>query len=103
MNLRHAALSIFEAALAAADPAKAIERHVTIEGDILIAGSKRYPLSGYKSVYVAGAGKAGATMTAAIEKLLGGRITGGVVNVKDGHLADVRRVRLRECGHPHTG
>ena len=32
--------------------------------------------------------------------LLGRRIAGGIVNVKYGHTARLRRVRLNECGDP---
>jgi hydroxypyruvate reductase len=39
-------------------------------------------------------------MAAAAEETLGDRIAGGVVAVKDGHLAPTRRVRLLEAGHP---
>ena len=39
-------------------------------------------------------------MAAAAEEALGDRIAGGVVVVKDGHLAPTRRVRILEAGHP---
>ena len=47
-----------------------------------------------------GAGKAGASMARAAERVLGRRITAGLINVKDGHLAKLRRIELNECGHP---
>jgi hydroxypyruvate reductase len=39
-------------------------------------------------------------MAHAAERVLGKRITAGLVNVKDGHLAKLRRIELNECGHP---
>jgi hydroxypyruvate reductase len=39
-------------------------------------------------------------MAQAIERLLGGRITAGLVNVKYGHGAKLRGVEINECGHP---
>jgi hydroxypyruvate reductase len=39
-------------------------------------------------------------MAQAMERLLGRRIAGGLINVKYGHLAKVRRIELHECGHP---
>src|SRR5688572_10752359 len=39
-------------------------------------------------------------MARAIEKLLGKKITGGLINVKDGHTAKLRRIELNECSHP---
>jgi hydroxypyruvate reductase len=39
-------------------------------------------------------------MAQAAERVLGPRITAGLVNVKDGHLAKLRRIELNQCGHP---
>ena len=47
-----------------------------------------------------GAGKAGASMAQAAERVLGRRITAGLINVKYGHLAKLRRIELNQCGHP---
>jgi glycerate 2-kinase len=88
-QLRRDALAIFRAALAAADPADAVTRHL-----------KRLDLSRYRDIYVIGAGKAGASMAQASERVLGRRIAAGFVNVKDGHTAKLRRIQLHECGHP---
>ena len=88
-TLRRQALEIFHAAVAAADPAAAVRRHLT-----------RLDLKRYRHIYVVGAGKAGASMAAAAERVLGRRITAGLVNVKYGHVARLRRIELNECGHP---
>lgn len=100
MTLRSDALSIFKAALAAADPVEAVLRHVRVNGDTLIAGGRRYRLSRFERIFVIGAGKASAMMAVALERLLGRRISGGLINVKYGHTARLRRIRLNECGHP---
>jgi len=39
-------------------------------------------------------------MAAAVEEAWGERVDDGLVVVKDGHLAETRRVRLVEAGHP---
>jgi hydroxypyruvate reductase len=39
-------------------------------------------------------------MARAAERVLGRRITAGLVNVKYGHTAKLRRIELNECGHP---
>ena len=88
-RLRKQAFSIFQSALRAADPAGAVTRHL-----------ERRDTSRYKNIYVIGAGKAGASMAHAAEKALGRRITGGLVNVKYGYVAKLRRIELNECGHP---
>lgn len=100
---KHAAM-ILKTALAAADPVQAVLRHVRldsgVQGDLLRAGRHRYRLKDYQHVVVLGAGKASAAMAQAMERLLGRRITAGLVNVKYGHTATLKRVELNECGHP---
>src|SRR5450432_4616677 len=88
-TLRRHAMAIFRAALAAAGPADAVARHLA-----------RRNYEGFRHIYVLGAGKAGASMAQAAERVLGRRITAGLINVKDGHLAKLRRIELNECGHP---
>ena len=39
-------------------------------------------------------------MARAVERLLGRRIAGGWINVKDGHTANLRRIHQQESGHP---
>ena len=87
--LRKQALSIFKAGLAAADPVDAVVRYL-----------KGRDFSRFRHIYVVGAGKAGASMAQAAERVLGRRIAAGLVNVKDGHLAKLRRIELNQCGHP---
>ncbi len=88
-TLRRHALAIFRAALRAADPAAAVERYL-----------RARDLSRFRAIWVLGAGKAGASMGLAAERALGRRISGGLINVKDGHTARLRRIELNECGHP---
>jgi len=91
---------MFKEALKAADPVQAILRNVSVSGDNLLVGKRRYKLGAYRNIHVIGCGKAGASMAKALERLLGSRITSGLVNVKYGHLAKLKRVELNECGHP---
>jgi len=88
-QLRRDALTIFRAALAAADPEAAVTRYLTA-----------LKVSGFRNIYVVGAGKAGASMARAAERVLRRRITAGLVNVKDGHTVKLRHIELNECGHP---
>jgi len=103
-TLRRDALAIFKAALKAADPAEAIRRHVSISGSIFEVGRKHYDLERYRRVVVLGAGKASARMAETLERLLGRRISLGLINTKYGHGArvkrGVKRIELHECGHP---
>jgi glycerate 2-kinase len=88
-RMRAHARAIFQAALQAADPEQAVTRHL-----------ERRNLERFRHIYVIGAGKAGASMAKAAERVLRKRITRGLINVKDGHLAKLRRIELNECGHP---
>jgi glycerate 2-kinase len=97
---RRDALAIFKASLDAALPARGIERLLRLDGDSLHAGPHRYDLSRYRNIHVIGAGKASAAMAHALEKLLGRRIRGGLINTKYEHLAKLKRVQLHEAGHP---
>jgi glycerate 2-kinase len=99
-KLRRNAVSIFKAALKAADPAQAVLRHLAVRDGVLTAGKRRYKLDNFDRVLVLGAGKASAMMAKAVEKVLGKRVSAGLVNVKYGHLAPLKRVELNECGHP---
>lgn len=98
--LRNHARAIWKAALAAADPVQAVERHVSVHDGVLFAGRKRYQLSRFGRVFVIGAGKASAAMAAPLERLLGDRIRGGLINVKYGHTVRLKRIDINECGHP---
>jgi glycerate 2-kinase len=99
-SLRSDALRIFYSALKASDPKEAVLRHVRVSDGVLFAGKRRYRLEAFRNIYLTGAGKASARMAVAVERLLGKRITGGLLNVKHGHVAKLRRIRLNECGHP---
>lgn len=100
MTLKAQALSIFKAALKAADPMEAVLRHAGVTGETLTIEGTNYKLKAFRNIYVIGAGKASAAMALAVERLLGRRITGGLINVKDGHIAKLKRVELNECSHP---
>ncbi|MFB3828685.1 MAG: glycerate kinase [Bryobacteraceae bacterium] len=88
-KLRRQAAAIFRAALDAADPVDAVTRAL-----------KQREYGGYENIWVIGAGKAGASMARAAERVLGRRIAGGLINVKYEHVANLRRIELNECGHP---
>ncbi len=94
------AFKIFRAALRAAAPGEAVLRHLKLARNVLTAGRTRYRLDAFRNVYVIGAGKAAVPMAQAIERLLGKRIRGGLLNVKYGHTGRLRRIDLNECGHP---
>jgi hydroxypyruvate reductase len=104
-KLRADAETIFWAGINAVDAQKAVAHHLStdIRNDVLRIGtSTALPLSQFKRVFIVGAGKAAAPMTAALEQVLAPAFTPeGVVNVKYGHTTPRPRfVSLNECGHP---
>lgn len=98
--LRRTLGHLIEAAVAAVDPAAAVHRAVHRRGAMLRVGARSYDLDRLHRVFIIGAGKAAAPMAAALEEIIGARVTGGLVSVKDGHVVPLRRVELVEAGHP---
>jgi hydroxypyruvate reductase len=93
---------ILAAALQAVDPAEAVFHSVQRYGDRLRIGSRSYNLGHYRRVLIVGTGKAGAPMARAAGQLAGGRLTEGIVLVKEGYAQDLsdRKIRVLEAGHP---
>ena len=81
MDLKQTAERIFMSGVAAVDPSAAIKKLVTRDRDRLRVAGREYDLATFDRVFVVGTGKAGASMSAAVEDLLGDRITEGAVNV----------------------
>ncbi len=101
MNLRDDAITIFRAALVAADPRGAVQRTMRCEGNRLRIQARVYDLAQARRVFVIGFGKASATMAQAVEETLGvSRIERGVVIVKYGYGAPLAKIELCEAGHP---
>lgn len=96
--------AIFRAGLDRVDPLRMMERVLSLDGDVLTVATEHesfaYDLSAFSRILVLGAGKASARMALGLERLLGPRISQGVVAVKEGHLEELSRVRLVEASHP---
>ncbi|WP_336345813.1 glycerate kinase type-2 family protein [Halalkalicoccus ordinarius] len=76
---RELALDCVEAGIEAADPERAIERVLSIEGDRLVVDGTSHGLADYEEVIVLGGGNAGGPMAAALERVLGDRIDRGAI------------------------
>jgi glycerate 2-kinase len=97
---------LLAAGLEAVDPASAVRRNVRRTREILHIGHTHYNLRKYRHIVVIGAGKASASMGAALEAVLGHRLAKGLVVVKYGHAVRTKRIRVVEAGHPlpdHNG
>jgi len=99
-KLRRDLTGIFSAAVDAVEPAATVRRAVRISRGLLRLGGRAYDLRRLRRIYVIGGGKADAPMAAALEEILGDRISGGLICVKYGHAVPLRRVEVVEAGHP---
>ena len=105
LSFRQSIAHILTAALRAVDPQQAVAAHVSLDRDLLCIGRKDggqprrvYRLAEIDRIFVVGAGKAGAPMSAALFSILGSRITAGVVNVRHGHTSAAGDWRVRFGG-----
>jgi hydroxypyruvate reductase len=98
--MRVQARRIIDAAIAAVEPAAAVHRNLHLEGESLVAGGRRYDLTGVDRILVVGAGKAGVPMARATEEILGARVSGGHIVVPHGQGDELARIRVHEAGHP---
>lgn len=94
------AKSIFSAGLKAVSPSKAIYRYCHRKNDRLFIGDRYYNLGDYRQVAVVGAGKATAAMAQVMEEILDDKIGKGLICVKYGHGAALKKIRTIEAGHP---
>lgn len=97
-GLRRDALSVLESGLEAINTVRAVRVAVSRKGDMMIVQGKRYDLSKYRRVYLIGIGKAAADSAVELERILGTRLTDGIViDVKP---AKLRRVKSIVGTHP---
>ncbi|MDD2915072.1 MAG: DUF4147 domain-containing protein [Gallionella sp.] len=95
-----ALIEIFNAALAAVDPYRAVLRFAEAKGNCLRVADASYDLTAFDRIVVVGAGKAAARMAQALEALLGKRISAGLIVVKEGHTAPLGIIEQMEAAHP---
>jgi hydroxypyruvate reductase len=101
-ELKREAERIFQAGLAAVDPAVAVQRHLSRRGGRVVVSpptgpEREVPVD---RVVVVGAGKASAPMCRAVEEQLGDLVAGGLVITRTGHAVPTRRVDVVEASHP---
>lgn len=94
LKLRGDALAILQAAIGAVQGGEAVRR----AWPKAVADIR---LPDYRRIFLVAAGKAASDMAGAVEKLLGKRLTAGVIVTKHGHAARAaRRCTVHEAGHP---
>jgi glycerate 2-kinase len=98
--LRQDAREIFNAALKAADAAKAVSRHLRVVGEAIDIDGRLYSLPNYRKIFVVGAGKGSAQMCRALADLIGDWLYGGIIITKYGYAVPVKNISVIEAGHP---
>ena len=96
---------LFSAAIDASRGDRVIRAVARVDGDRWIYAGPGEPFElalpgGRGRVVVIGAGKAAASMAAAMEGVLGDRLDSGLVIVKSGGAVQLQRIVCREGGHP---
>lgn len=101
-DLRRAVLDVAVEGLAAADPGAATRRVVSFDADTdtLSVADEDYPMNGRGRVLVVGAGKASHPIAAALHEVLGSRLGGGVVAVRDPEAPQLPSVHVLCADHP---
>ncbi len=87
-------------ALNAVDPREIMRTRVLLDGNILKVDPYVFDLKKFKHIYVIGGGKASGSMAEALEQVLDGHITNGLVNVLHGTNNKTKIVRLQGASHP---
>ena len=104
---REKALAIAERALQQVDPFAAVKRYVSLDGNMLQVNENVFDLNNTDNIYAIGAGKATYPLAAALEDILGDRITDGFIAIKKGQknpfyerFGALSRIRVAETAHP---
>lgn len=96
--------AIFGHGVKAVDPFTLITQRFKLDGSRLSLDALEGPLSlnldDFNEIIVIGGGKASASMARAMEHVLGDRVGSGLVCVKYGHTAPLRKIELVEASHP---
>ena len=98
--MREQALEIFNAAVAAVQPARLLPAYISVHNNQLRLHDQFFPFWQIKNIYIIGAGKASASMAFEVEKILGPLIKKGVVATKHGHALPLNIIECIEAGHP---
>ncbi len=101
-KLHRDVLTALNATLEAARPGRIIKRHLSLKREVLITDGLRFPLKKYRRIFVIGGGKASGYMGEEVERLLGKRITSGLVIIPD-YLKpkpQSRRIKYHLATHP---
>ena len=97
---REKAIDIVAHALQSVNARQAVKNKVHLVDEVLKIEDQSFDLRNVRHIYAIGSGKATFPLAAALEDILGERITDGFIAVKDGQLGQLNRIRVMEASHP---
>lgn len=99
-SLRADLWQIAQIALKVVEPEACLRRAMQRHGEALVIGENTIAFSRIRKIVVVGMGKASARMAVALEEMLEGRITAGLVVTADGYAVPTETIEVVEAGHP---
>ena len=97
---RSLAIRCLESALNAVDPSRLMTSRLSLKRSLLKVDGYSFDLKRHKNIFVIGGGKASGSMAEALNRILGGSITDGLVNVPYGSKHETGVIRCHEASHP---
>ncbi|MFP4136070.1 MAG: glycerate kinase [Candidatus Acetothermia bacterium] len=103
-DAKELALDLFETGISAALPGGAVERSLVLEDETLVCGSDKYDLDEIDRILVLGGGKASIEMAQKVGRILGDRISEGLIVGKSMKGKDnLKQIETLEGSHPLPG
>ena len=99
-NVRSIVKRLLQAGLEAANPTLAMKKVLSVEGSTLRVGEREYDLNTFDRIMCVGAGKASVEMALALEHILGSRIFGGCLAIKNIPKYQPQKIQLFKASHP---
>lgn len=99
MQNREHAIELYNAAVAAVQPANLIPQYIELAGDGIRIADEHIQAK-KQSVIIIGAGKAAAAMAQTTEAILGDIIKTGLIVTKYEHALSLKHIQLIEAAHP---
>jgi len=98
LEVREPLISIADATLENIKADRIVKEKIQMRGNALVIGDREFELN-YKNIYVVGFGKASVPMAMEIERILGDKIGGGLINSP--YPAKLERIEVNIASHPY--
>jgi len=99
-NFNLTAKKIIEKALNAVDPYNLVLNNLQIKGNILFIKDKKFDLDKFDKIHIIGCGKGATYLYKGLKKIVGPRISSGIIVSIKGHSFKDEKVKFFEGSHP---